>query len=78
VLLEDARLNLDALRELLNVSQVELADDGGETVFATVARAEGQKCERCWHWETDVGTNAAHPTLCSRCVAAVVEFTRSA
>jgi isoleucyl-tRNA synthetase len=78
VLLEDARLNLDALRELLNVSQIELAEGGGETVFATVAKADGQKCERCWHWETDVGANAAHPTLCSRCAAAVLEFSRPA
>ena len=71
VLLEDARLNLDSLRELLNVSQVELANGGGETVFATVAKADGQKCERCWHWETDVGSNAAHPTICGRCALAV-------
>ncbi|HEX5221383.1 MAG TPA: isoleucine--tRNA ligase [Verrucomicrobiae bacterium] len=74
VLLEDARLNLDSLRELLNVSQVELANGGGETVFATVTKADGQKCERCWHWETDVGTNAEHPTICGRCVEAVKQF----
>jgi isoleucyl-tRNA synthetase len=71
VLLEDARLNLDSLRELLNVSQVELANGGNETVFATVSKADGQKCERCWHWETDVGSNAEHPTICGRCVEAV-------
>jgi isoleucyl-tRNA synthetase len=70
----DAKLHLDALRELLNVSQVQLANSGGETVFATVAKADGQKCERCWHWETDVGTNTAHPTLCSRCADAVATF----
>jgi len=74
VLLEDARLNLDSLRELLNVSQVELANGGGETVFATVAKADGQKCERCWHWETDIGANAEHPTICGRCVEAVKQF----
>ncbi|NOS69079.1 MAG: isoleucine--tRNA ligase [Verrucomicrobia bacterium] len=70
----DAKLNLDSLRELLNVSQVELTNGGGETVFATVTRADGQKCERCWHWETDVGSHASHPTLCGRCVDAVKEF----
>ena len=36
--------------------------------------ADGQKCERCWHWETDVGSNPEHPTICGRCVAAVKEF----
>ena len=25
------------------------------------------KCERCWHYRSDVGSDAAHPTLCSRC-----------
>jgi isoleucyl-tRNA synthetase len=33
--------------------------------------AEGQKCERCWHWETDVGSVPDHPTICRRCVEAV-------
>jgi isoleucyl-tRNA synthetase len=70
----EARLKLDALRELLNVSQVELAESGGETVFATVAKADGQKCERCWHWETDVGSSSEHPTICARCVEAVKSF----
>jgi isoleucyl-tRNA synthetase len=73
-LLVDAKLNLDSLRELLNVSQVQLADDGGTAVFATVSKADGQKCERCWHWETDVGSNPEHPTICGRCVKAVLEF----
>ncbi len=73
-LLLDAKLNLDSLRELLNVSQVALANGGGETVFATVSKADGQKCERCWHWETDVGSSAEHPTICGRCVDAVAPF----
>jgi isoleucyl-tRNA synthetase len=34
-----------------------------------IARAEGEKCERCWHYETDIGQHAAHPTVCGRCVA---------
>ena len=69
--LVDAKLHLDSLRELLNVSQVRLAHTGNETVFATVSKADGQKCERCWHWESDIGKSAEHPTLCARCVAAV-------
>ncbi len=35
------------------------------------SKADGQKCERCWHWETDIGQNAEHPTICGRCVEAV-------
>jgi isoleucyl-tRNA synthetase len=71
----EAKLNLDSLRELVNVSQVQLANGGGgETVYATVSKADGQKCERCWHWELDLGQNAEHPTLCGRCVGAVLQF----
>jgi isoleucyl-tRNA synthetase len=36
-----------------------------------VSKAAGQKCERCWHWETDIGHNPEHPTICGRCVEAV-------
>ena len=27
------------------------------------------KCERCWHYVEDVGTDPAHPTICGRCVS---------
>ena len=26
-----------------------------------------EKCERCWHYRADVGSDAAHATLCGRC-----------
>jgi isoleucyl-tRNA synthetase len=73
-MLADAKLHLDSLRELLNVSQVSLASTGGEAIYATVSKADGQKCERCWHWESDLGQSAEHPTLCGRCVEAVKSF----
>lgn len=68
-----------ALQELLNVSQIQVsageakeeAANGPIAQQIEVAKADGQKCERCWHWETDVGTHAGHPTLCGRCVTAV-------
>jgi isoleucyl-tRNA synthetase len=28
-----------------------------------------EKCDRCWHYRKDVGSDAAHPTLCGRCVS---------
>jgi isoleucyl-tRNA synthetase len=64
----------DPLRELLNVSQLEIAQQTAaapEDVSITVAKADGEKCERCWHWETDVGQTPGHPTLCARCVRAI-------
>ncbi len=59
-----------ALQELLNVSQLEFNSVDGELKIA-VEKADGEKCERCWHWELDVGKNTEHPTLCGRCVGAV-------
>jgi isoleucyl-tRNA synthetase len=57
-------------RELLNVSQLKF-ERGGVLPVCTVERATGQKCERCWRWELDVGRDPAHPTICGRCVEAV-------
>ncbi len=34
-----------------------------------VAASLHDKCERCWHYRDDVGSDAAHPTLCGRCVS---------
>ena len=28
-----------------------------------------RKCERCWHYRSDVGHDPAHPTICGRCTA---------
>jgi isoleucyl-tRNA synthetase len=36
-----------------------------------IVKAEGAKCDRCWNIRNDVGAEAQHPTLCSRCVEAV-------
>ncbi|MFM7268900.1 MAG: class I tRNA ligase family protein, partial [Cyanobium sp.] len=46
-----------------------LAEDSEAGITVRIARAEGQKCERCWHYETDIGQHSSHPTLCGRCVA---------
>ena len=62
----------ESLRELLNVSQLIVQDQpGGEALTVEVSKAGGVKCERCWHWEADVGADAGHSTLCGRCAAAV-------
>jgi isoleucyl-tRNA synthetase len=67
----------DTFKELLNVSQLEfLSYEGNPEADFTgklVVHADGQKCERCWHWETDIGQNAEHPTICARCTKAVLE-----
>jgi isoleucyl-tRNA synthetase len=57
--------------------QGSLTSSDGSTVFGDGALslsytvADGTKCERCWRVREDVGTIAAHPTLCIRCCEAV-------
>ena len=36
-----------------------------------VEKAHGEKCERCWIYSTELGTDAGHPTLCPRCTAVI-------
>ena len=70
----------NTFKELLNVSQINFLTfktnpiASVEDLGKRVVRADGQKCERCWHWETDIGQNVEHPTLCGRCVEAVKQF----
>ena len=42
-----------------------------------VDRAPGEKCERCWMRSERVGENAAHPSLCERCVPVVLAHGRA-
>ncbi len=73
-LIKEIQQSPEAFRELLNVSQLEVKEVEEESISYQVSKADGQKCERCWHWETDIGQNAGHPTICGRCVKAVLEF----
>jgi isoleucyl-tRNA synthetase len=72
-LLKAEQENSDTLRELLNISQLQI-NISDEPEVISIRRADGQKCERCWHWETDIGQNAEHPTICGRCIEAVMQF----
>jgi isoleucyl-tRNA synthetase len=62
----------DFLPTLFIVSQAEINKGGegdykGESVSATVERAEGAKCQRCWNWSPSVGTFPEYPEVCGRC-----------
>ena len=37
-------------------------------LWVMVTATEAAKCERCWHHRADVGSHAAHPELCGRCL----------
>ncbi|GIK86573.1 MAG: isoleucine--tRNA ligase [Betaproteobacteria bacterium] len=41
----------------------------GDVLSVAVNPSGAAKCERCWHWRSDVGDDRAHPALCGRCVA---------
>ncbi|MDH4165176.1 MAG: isoleucine--tRNA ligase [Gammaproteobacteria bacterium] len=74
----------DELRFVLITSEAQVADaadrtpealatdgEGRSGLWLHVRRSEAQKCARCWHKRSDVGTVAAHPELCGRCVTNV-------
>jgi isoleucyl-tRNA synthetase len=64
-------------RELANISQIVFKKESNTSLsYCSVSKADGQKCERCWHWETDIGQNAEHPTICGRCVEAVKDVAK--
>ena len=72
-----AHPKVDNLADWLLVSALEIGGSNPEAVLAEasengitvqIRKAAGQKCERCWHYESDIGEHAAHPTLCGRCV----------
>jgi isoleucyl-tRNA synthetase len=68
-----------SLPALFLVSQVELEKPevaGPDGVAVRVAHADGAKCERCWNYSIHVGENAAYPTICERCTAALAEIAR--
>ena len=68
----------DDLRFLMIVSgaEVKLASGGnGNTPLRVeVSKAPGHKCERCWNYSVQVGTNQRYPTVCERCLAALEEI----
>ncbi len=42
-----------------------------------VERARGDKCERCWKYRRDVGSNEEFPTVCGACASVLPEFLES-
>jgi isoleucyl-tRNA synthetase len=69
------------LRSIFIVSQVELVkaeklenaftSEEVEGLAIQIGTAPGEKCERCWVYDTTVGTHSDHPGICNRCSAAL-------
>ncbi|MBI3716287.1 MAG: isoleucine--tRNA ligase [Betaproteobacteria bacterium] len=58
----------DDLRFVMITSAATVVTDEGAPDF-TVQASTRSKCERCWHYRSDVGSNADHLTICGRCVS---------
>jgi len=61
----------DDLRYVFISSTVTLLQ--GETLAVHARAASASKCERCWHYVEEAsaasGLDAAHPTICGRCIS---------
>ena len=58
----------DDLRFVFITSQAAVTGaPAGNATQATVLASAHPKCERCWHYRADVGSNGEHPSLCGRC-----------
>lgn len=73
--LENCGLSMDDLAALCIVSKFRVIRDEnadeGDSIAVDIERASGIRCERCWVYNSTIGTNAKHPTLCSRCAEVV-------
>jgi len=55
----------EELKDIIIVSQVELQQ--GEEMDIAVHKADGEKCERCWQYTTEMTISEKFPCVCSRC-----------
>ena len=61
-----ASLGVD-LKFVLITSAVTLLS--ADSLAVQVKARDAAKCERCWHWRDDVGSDPIHPTICGRCIS---------
>jgi isoleucyl-tRNA synthetase len=63
------------LPELFNVSEVDFLtvtnNDPDYVANLSVERSTRSKCDRCWRYTADVGSDANYPTVCLRCAEAL-------
>jgi isoleucyl-tRNA synthetase len=65
---DDLRFVMITSRATLHAGKGGSASSGAG-VGISVRPTTYTKCERCWHYRTDVGANTEHPPLCGRCVS---------
>ena len=57
----------DDLKFVFITSAIELV--AGQAINIRASASIDTKCERCWHYRSDVGIDTAHPTICGRCTS---------
>jgi isoleucyl-tRNA synthetase len=53
------------------IDDVSWASESIEGLKIQVTAAPGQKCERCWCFSEELGTDPGHPAICPKCTGAV-------
>jgi isoleucyl-tRNA synthetase len=59
----------DDSRDLFLTSSFHLIKGDSPDFLVTADKSSHQKCERCWHYRSDVGSIVEHETICGRCVS---------
>ena len=59
----------DELKFIFIVSKVTIEHVEGRGISIDVTSSEDTKCERCWHYVEDIGSDPEHPTICGRCIS---------
>ncbi|MDH2918119.1 MAG: isoleucine--tRNA ligase [Sideroxydans sp.] len=60
----------DDLKFVLITSAASLhGGESGDAIRVEAKSSTHSKCERCWHYRADVGSDKNHPTICARCVS---------
>ena len=53
------------IKDIFIVSQIALRKANELNII--VEKAEGEKCERCWQYATDIKKEGTFPNVCKRC-----------
>ncbi|MEN2878752.1 isoleucine--tRNA ligase [Mannheimia haemolytica] len=50
------------------LAEADIAEGELAGLAVKVENADGEKCPRCWHYATDIGSHSGHEEVCGRCV----------
>ena len=74
---------VDVLRDWLLVSSLQiggepwaevLVSEDNDLASVEIAKARGFKCERCWHYQTEMSKNQQYPNICTRCEKVILSI----